>query len=505
MALYLAKSIRIGKGCGMVGAWGALWFCLPWQAHGQSQDFNKPPFTERITPIGTLHDGWSLVTNSAIASPDSRRVAFKVAQSVGGGRHAVTLDNLRSKSSPALHGPVFSPDSSTVAMVHMMGETGVLDIIGRPSVNVQDPVTPVVFSPDSKRTAFVAREEKLRFMVVDGERQVVAYDQVLEQSRVFSPDSKHFAFVARRGEYWFVVVNGQEGVQYQQVGNPVFSPNSQRLVYWAQKAAGNWVMVTDGQEDMLTSSKEQAGVWFSPDSTRIVAIAKRNYRWHLLVDDQFRSGHDAINTDSVRFSPDSQHLAYAAMDAGKWKVVLDGGSLDGRFEAVLEGSLKFSPDSERLAYAVQGKEGWFVVVNGMMHQPFPWIAAASMQFSPDSDRFAYVAANSVGRAVVVIDGRRWSVCHGVEDLSFTPDSVSVVWVERIGDHSRIVIDGAWGSFRFDQLVPGASLVFDSPGTFHTVVSKRPGPVFYRVEAELRSSFETPTLAPTTGPQSVKAR
>ena len=466
-------------------AFAAAFFGFQSRAGGQQTDEEQPNFIERLIPLSTVPRDWSMVTDSAIASPDSSRVAFRVGKTRGGQAQAVMLDGFMGRKSPTLYGPVFSPDSSTVGILHAHGEQGVLEVHDR-TVIVQDPTTPVIFSPDSKRTAFIAREGKQRFVVVDAERQLVVYDEIPPEMITFSPDSRHIAFVARRGNAWFVVVNNQEGEAYSMACHPVFSPDSQRLAYWVQKASGQWVVVVDGQEDMLAHGDAPGGLTFSPDSSKLTAVVKRNKRWHVVINSRFEPGYEAIGPDGVVFSPDASHLAYTVKHEGIWRVVLNGKLLAGQFDAIMPCSLMFSPDSGRLAYAAQVPGGWSMIVDEVPHQTYSWIYAQSMRFSPNSNRFAYVAGTSSGKAVVVVDGQRWGVCHGVEDIAFSPDSYSVVWVQRLGQRSRIVVDGGWGVELFDGLVPGASIVFDSPTKFHTLVSKRPGPVFFRFEGDLEN-------------------
>ncbi len=466
-------------------AFAAAFFGFQSRVGGQEVSEEQPTFAERLIPLSTVPHDWSMVTDSAVASPDSRRVAFRVGKTRGGQAQAVMLDGDMGRKSPTLYGPVFSPDSSTVGIVHTAGDQGVLEVDNR-VLTVQEPVAPVIFSPDSKRTAFIAREGTQRFVVVDAKRQLVVYDEVPPEMITFSPDSKHIAFVARRGRAWFVVVNGQEGEAYSIASHPVFSPDSQRLAYWVQKSSGQWVVVVDGQEDLLAIGDAPGGLVFSPDSSMLTAVVKRNKRWHVVINNRFEPGYEAIGPDGVVFSPDSSHLAYTVKHEGRWRVVLNGKLLAGQFDAIMPCSLMFSPDSGRLAYAAQGRGGWAMIVDEIPHQTYAWVYAESMRFSPNSNRFAYVAGTSSGKAVVVVDGQRWGVCHGVEDLAFSPDSYSVLWVQRLGRRSRMVVDGGWGVEVFDGLVPGASIVFDSPTRFHTVVSKRPGPVYFRLEGDLKT-------------------
>lgn len=449
------------------------------QTHG-----SLPPFVERMVPISVVPKGWTAVTDSFIASPDSSRVAMLVSRNDEGIDKALMVDNVRSRTSSLMYGPTFSPDSSRIATVSREGDRGLLLYKNRRfEVWGPDPVAPPIYSPNGKRVAYVGRKGKRRLVLVDDRPNVVHYDEILVDSLSFSPDSRHFVYVGRRNAAWFVVFNGQESTPYAAVEKPVFSANSQRLAYWAQDAAGTWVAVVDGQPNGLMLVESQAGLRFTHDSQRLVAFGSRVGRWHVIVDGQYGQGYDALGVGSLTISPDSKHIAYAAREDARWKIVVDGFTV-GDYEALLAGSLRFSPDSSSLAYVAKDRAGWFAVANNDRHRSFDQIASQSLQFSPDSQRFAYVARNDGERASVIVDGYRWAVCDAVEDLTFSPDSASVAWVERHGETSRVVVDGVEGAHGFDGLVSGASLVFDRSNHLHTVVYKRPGPVFFRYEAQL---------------------
>jgi len=457
-----------------------LWGCGPGSAWAGST------FVERVVALSTVPEGWTYIKRTVIASPDSTRVALKVSRSAGSYTEAVMADNVMGFSSHMTFGPTFSPDSKRVAWATVKGGNIFL-VTDYRKVRAPDPVTAPLFSPDSQRTAYVARDAKERFVVVDGHHQLVVYDEVPTDSLAFSPDSKHYVFAARRGEYWMVVVNGQEGEAYTQVGPPVFSPDSQRLAYWALKPSGVWVVVADGQEDARTYVQQHAGLWFSPDSKRLGVIGNRNGRWQVIIDGQVETGHDALGQDSLVFSPDSKHVAYAVQDNNQWRVLIDGEPVTEReYDALLTGSLVFSKDSLRFAYAASRQGLWFVVEDGFEHKPFIQVKADSLRFSPDSARLAYIASASENKQAVVVNGRRWAVSDQMEALAFSPNSASVVWVARSGSSSRLFVDGTGGAYQFDRLVPGASLAFsrEDPSVFNTVVMQRPGPVFFRIEAQL---------------------
>ena len=452
------------------------------RAHAES----PPLFAERLVPISVVPKNATVVRNSFLASPDSRRVGLRIVMNntFGANYPVVLIDKNRTSITTTTFGPTFSPDSRSFALVTSEGRGGRLYRQGsEPPLAGPDPVAAPVFSPDSKRLAYVGREGTQNLVFVDGRAGMVRYHEILANSLVFSGDSQHFVYAARRGKAWYMVLNGQESSPFAQVGRPVFSDNSQRIAYWAKDAVGSWVVVVDGQVNTLMIAEKQAGLRFSPDSTTLVAIGKRHKQWHVYVDGRIEPGHDALGQDSLTFSPNSKHLAYAVQDDGRWKVMIDGFPV-GDYEALLAGSLRFSPDSSVLAYVAKDASGWFAVTNNSRHRSFDQIAAGSLQFSPDSHRFAYVARHADEHVSVIVDGYRWAACDWVEDLKFSPDSTSVAWVERHGHTSRVVIDGVEGGYEFDRLVSGASLVFDGPNRLHTVVLKRPGPVFFRYEADL---------------------
>lgn len=461
---------------------GAMICCAAAGQGSAQQDAAQPMFVERLQAIGTVPTGWTVLRDTYVASPDSTRVAMKVTRDDHGRTQTVAVDNvLMGPKGKVIFGPIFSPDSTRAAMVVSQGGTGILQV-GNARMVGPDPIAAPVISPDGQRIAYVGREGQRQLVYVDG-RSSVVYDQVMVDSLTFSADSAQFAYIAKRGPGTFVVLNGHEGTAYSQIASLVFSPDSQRLAYWAGQPDRGWTVVADGLENTLMRVQDQAGLQFSPDSSKLAGFGQRNGRWHLIVDGRFGHGHDALGRGSLTFSPDSQHIVYAAVNDRQWSVVLDGTTV-GEFGALLAGSIMFSPDSARLAYVARDDQGWFVVLDNRRDRSFDHVTSQSLQFSPDSHRFAYVAKNDTERVSVIVDGYRWGICDGVEVLTFSPDSASVVWVERRGQASHVVVDGIHGSYRFDQMVPGASLVFDGNIDFHTVVYGLPGPVFFRYHARL---------------------
>ena len=82
------------------------------------------------------------------------------------------------------------------------------------------------------------------------------YGKEIQVSLVFSPDSKRLAYVIK-GDFVvganFVVVDDQEQKRYGRIeeGSLVFSPDSQQVAYVARAAALNLGFIKVGQRSMV--------------------------------------------------------------------------------------------------------------------------------------------------------------------------------------------------------------------------------------------------------------
>jgi len=84
-------------------------------------------------------------------------------------------------------------------------------------------------SPDGKRLAYVVSHTKKAIqLVVDGKVDPTDYAGVAEKGILFSPDSKRVAFLAQAGNKWVVVVDGTAGEPYSTYakGSLAFSPTA---------------------------------------------------------------------------------------------------------------------------------------------------------------------------------------------------------------------------------------------------------------------------------------
>ena len=324
--------------------------------------------------------------------------------------------------------------------------------------NEDRPGNEFVFSSDGKHIAYAARKGSEWLMVLDGE-EGPRYGDLRKDTPVFSPDGTRFAYTAKRADKWRLVVDGQEGPAYQSVWDPVFSADWKHVAYTAERDNRAFV-VRDGVEEpaaaYLYHSHFNKPV-LSPDGNRLAYAIRTETGIAVVVDGKAGPWYDDVC--QLRFSPDSQHIAYIgvmgrqpadrnyilvvdaeggpryedmdwsmpmvfspegsrvacrAKKSGKWLVLVNGqeGPLydEIRFEHPV-----FSPDGKRLAYAARNGKEWFMVVDGQEGPPYDEIGYDMPVFSPDGKHVAYGALKRLGSSdwagVVVIDGQEGPEYH----------------------------------------------------------------------------------------------
>jgi hypothetical protein len=150
----------------------------------------------------------------------------------------------------------------------------VLDGVDHPEIG--KPTAPPVFSPDGKRLA-VALEKTF---VVDAQPGAV-YDAVAGEAVAFSPDSRRIAYVVKQDNKWRVVVDGVPGRAYKLLhaltaygGRALsFSPDSRHVLYQAETDMGRIVVVDPGGG--TTPAYDQVSnivVFEAPGTATIVAL-----------------------------------------------------------------------------------------------------------------------------------------------------------------------------------------------------------------------------------------
>jgi Tol biopolymer transport system component len=404
-----------------------------------------------------------------VVSPDGRRVGYIACRDKGQERKFLAVIDGR-------EGPEcdeipmggqrdwepFSPDSTRTAYLARIGQKWHVVADGQVGPEYER-VRPAsvgpwggFFSPDGKRMAFLGKRDGKWRAMIDG-REGPEFDDVGDfRSLEFSPDNKRVAYMGKRNGKWRAVIDGREGPEYDLgwTAGVIFSPDSRRTAYVGGRGERQFV-VLDGKELASHDAVDGIRIQFSPDSRRVAYMAYRgakdNRKAHFVIDGQ-EGPERGDGIYNVYFSPDSRHVAYIAI-IGNWtdsshteRMVVDGNE-GPEVDRVEDSFVRWSPDSRHLAYTGKWGSRQVVVVDGQMGPVYAWVR--SLEFSPDSKHMVYVPYKTWGGQgyLVVRDGQAGRVFDDIETFGhwsgysmFTPDSGHVVYQARRGGKESIVVD-----------------------------------------------------------------
>src|SRR5262249_6860474 len=193
---------------------------------------------------------------------------------------------------------------------------------------------------------------------------ITPVDQLTNPTRfvVFSPDGKRFGYAKPVPGGTAAVIDGKVGRAYDGIQLIQFSPDSQHVVYVGNRTLN--FPVIDGQE--MKGATMIKGFVFSPIGGRYAYNANGSDGYHIVVDGKESPRYYSAIDNTITFSPDGKHYAYAAYsNLMTVDVVVDGTALQtggiGQFSTRSTPrfnfpSIIYSPDSSRLAFAKQTRD-----------------------------------------------------------------------------------------------------------------------------------------------------
>ncbi|MBU1102136.1 hypothetical protein KJ853_00570 [Patescibacteria group bacterium] len=427
----------------------------------------------KTTKLATIPEnyGWTQLNNSIKFSPDGKGVSYVAKEDPKSSEMFLMLNNEKIGAYKKSFNPVFSSNGKRFAYLAEK-ETGEIVVVvdGKESGNFTR-IGYFTFSPNGERHAFLAWKNDKAFAVIDG-KEGKHYD-VLRIPPIFSPNSKRIAFVAEKDGKSFLVVDEKETELDYPAPNVMyllFSLNSEHIVYVINTAKGfekgKDIIMFDGEKYKSYDSIGEP--IFSPDSKHFAFVAEKERKYSIVVDGKEGKFYDVVTAPI--FSPDSQNLAYIAQpDKNNEKefVVLndnEGKLYDGiiRRQGDLLGkaqnfrAITFSFDSSQIAYAAEEAKKQFVVVNGK-ESNFSINAAVygaidPVIFSPDGKNTAYAVNSDSGKEIFVIVNNKkgkiyqttgnwfYAINAGVWNLNFTSDNKSVYYGIKSGNELWWVVD-----------------------------------------------------------------
>ncbi|OGY59265.1 MAG: hypothetical protein A3I31_01280 [Candidatus Colwellbacteria bacterium RIFCSPLOWO2_02_FULL_44_20b] len=276
-----------------------------------------------------------------------------------------------------------SPDNSRVVYEVSSNEGKDLLIVDGVEYGPYDEIIEVVFSPNSRRTAWMVERANEMYVVINGKEKGPynsrgsEYD--FEGNLIFSPDGTHLAYEVLENNNFFVFVDDNKEGPYQAVRSKIFSANSQKLAYIATNQGESFVVVNGSRkksydsiekflqsEDLIFSSGDKPSYIVRQDEETYLVVGEKEKV--LLVDN------DDITTFTV--SNDGQKFAYVAYQE---EISRKGLLLLKKGYYVAIGSLESEED-------IDGYFGPYGV-----DALWAYSTAWNLQFSPNSQQLAYFA------------------------------------------------------------------------------------------------------------------
>jgi Tol biopolymer transport system component len=333
---------------------------------------------------------------------------------------------------------------------------------------------------------------------------------------VFSSDGKHLAYPAGTRDEVRIIHDGKPGPAYHDVGTPVFSPDGQHLAYVASlgnKDSDKAMVVIDGQAGPVYDEIELPGgqgvSCFSPDGKHTAYAARKEDKWHAVVD-----GHEGPACDAF-FGPGAITSYCRPAAFASWRSVTWHGEERFQYAPWYEHHgfqpLFFGPDGKHVAYVgiVQTQARVAVVVNNVPGPQYEQVGRPVV--SDDGRRVAYVACRDKDgqrKVMAVIDGQEGPAYdeiplnRGGEWEPFSRGGQHSAYKAREGLKWRAVVDGQPGP-EYDEVYPIAPAAwysfFSADGSriaylarrgekWRAVIDGREGPEFDRFKGFLPLKF-----------------
>lgn len=347
-----------------------------------------------------------------------------------------------------------------------------------------------IFSADGAHIAYIARNGRDRFVVVDGHKGL-SFDDILWYTLRFSSSGEHFAFVGVRNNKQILVVDGRESDGYDEIVIPEGDGVFYRIpAIMAARSQLEWHLT--GSNSQCGAYREVDSITVSGDGRRFGMIGKQGNRTVVCVDGTPLTS--LPNIAFFKFSGDCKHFAYRACSSQKCLVVRDG--RQGKTYDQIYG-MYINGDATILAYDAREKKISFVVVNEKEdrgHVPvslvdltpdgrevfyvarngagvtlvrganeigrFHEIAPLSISWSPSGRRVAYVAIDESDRQFLVVDGKsakpyrallRSEALVWMRVPAFSSDETHVAYIAEGDDFQTIVVD-ACESREFERVL-----------------------------------------------------
>jgi hypothetical protein len=368
------------------------------------------------------------------------------------------IDGKEQKKYDGLGKVIASSDGKNFAYRAQIGNKQFVVINGKEQEKKFDGIkTDPIFSPDGKKTAYIAFEDPKNGFVICENKKYGPFRNINEI--VFSHDSSKLGFIAFKDDGWQVFINGKESKAYK---------NAMLLKF---SKSGEFSCVVQNDEDklfLLENFKEHdpyktiGEPFYNPDGTILSYPAKTGKHWQMIVNGKKEFTFDTLGP--VTYSNSGNSYGYTGIKNNKPTIVING-KKEKEYDS--SGLIKFSTDGRHYAYrAFSKKKGWFVVWDKKEGKSY--LDVKQPIFSPVKNEIAYMAFN--GKKVVMVKNQ----IEGKEYKSiglprFSPDGKHLAYYASHDDKKWIMnIDGTETKTSIDNFLSKFPIVFESENRLHAL-------------------------------------
>ncbi|UCE04502.1 MAG: PD40 domain-containing protein, partial [bacterium] len=301
----------------------------------------------------------------------------------------------------------------------------------------------IAISPDGNKIAFSINTTEKEQLLFENKNPIAKHDSI--HAITYSPNGKHLAYLAYEGNNQQLILDNRTVKKF-------------KIKEHLDIESGKNIIEQLFKKNKLSYECIEGDPQFSPNSKRLAYVVhKYNNMENVFVDDVELKPFNIIINESIIFSPDSKHIAYAAVsydstDIPKIKIILDSlevsryplfTSVD-KVELFLNGDIDyynladfkdltmlsditFSSDSKKLAYKVSqaGKE--FFIIDGKQEPSYDKVY--TLKFSLDNMHYAYAAVDGK-KSFIIRDGIKGKIYDQVYPPVFSKDSQHIYYFAK---------------------------------------------------------------------------
>ncbi|MCX6743894.1 MAG: hypothetical protein NT116_06735, partial [Candidatus Parcubacteria bacterium] len=256
-----------------------------------------------------------------------------------------------------------SPDGLHVAAVvnsapHQKDKTVIVD--NKKWDTSFDEIFQLEVSPDGKKVAILGKEHlpSEEFYLYENDNEIDSSYRTFKQF-IYSPDGSKRALICisdEAGENDEVVLDGEWTLLSQDIKYPTYSPDGKKL---AVVDDGSDIVINDERISLPTGIHKVIGQpVFSPDSEKIAYVVEYNSDDEgtvvtLVEDDKFVWLKNYKQISNIVYSDDSKNIAAVIVQTNEksdtFRIVVNGKFIDADFYSKCE-HLTFSPDGKKIMY-----------------------------------------------------------------------------------------------------------------------------------------------------------